>query len=72
MGVALLNPIVSGTYVQVQCKDYALSGMARVKHCSREKSGYKAGLEFSGFQWRVPVDTPLEMVSYPAGSRRTA
>jgi PilZ domain len=54
MKVALPNAIAPGTYVQIKCKEYALSGMAGVKHCSREKMGYNAGLEFSGFQWRAP------------------
>ena len=71
MRVALLDPIAQGTYVQVKCKDYALSGIAGVKHCSREKTGFQAGLEFSGFQWRARQDTPPENVRYPAGSRRT-
>ena len=54
MKVQVPHAIALGTYVQIKSKDYALSGVAGVKHCSREKTGYEAGLEFSGFQWRAP------------------
>jgi hypothetical protein len=60
MKVAVPNAITRGTYVRIKCKDYALAGMAGVKHCSPEKMGYQAGLEFSGFEWRVPEEHATE------------
>jgi hypothetical protein len=58
MQIALPNAITPGTYVQIRCKDYALTGMAGIKHCSRVRMGYRAGLEFSGFRWRALETTP--------------